>query len=219
METKTAPPPITCALVEDDNKTRKSLAELLSGENSVCCVGTYPDGETAVREIPLIKPGVALVDINLPGMSGIECVERLKKLLPKLQVLMLTKYEESDLIFSSLRAGASGYLLKKMLTVELISAIEQVYAGGSPMTMQIARKVVEHFNQIKSPPAGLEKLTPREHEVLALLAKGFLYKEISDQLGISQHTFRTHQRAIYEKLHVHSRTEATVKYFGHDQAI
>ena len=215
METKPSLPPITIVLVEDDQKTRKSLAELLHGESHVRCVGVYPDGEAAVREIPLVKPEVALVDINLPGMNGIECVERLKKLLPKLQVLMLTKYEESDLIFSSLRAGASGYLLKKMLTVELISAIEQVYAGGAPMTMQIARKVVEHFNLIKSPAANLEKLSPREHEVLALLARGFLYKEISAQLGISPHTFRTHQRAIYEKLHVHSRTEATIKYFGH----
>jgi len=214
METKPPSPPITIALVEDDQKTRKSLAEFLRGESRVRCVGLYPDGEAAVHEIPILKPEVALVDINLPGISGIECVERLKKALPKLQVLMLTKYEESDLIFSSLRAGASGYLLKKMLTVELISAIEQVYAGGAPMTMQIARKVVEHFNQIKSQTADLEKLTPREHEVLALLAKGFLYKEISHQLGISLHTFRTHQRAIYEKLHVHSRTEATVKYFG-----
>jgi DNA-binding NarL/FixJ family response regulator len=216
METKSTLSPITLVLIEDDQKTRKSLAELLRSESRVQCVGAYPDGETAVREIPQIKPEVALIDINLPGMSGIECVERLKKLLPKLQVLMLTKYEESDLIFSSLRAGASGYLLKKMLTVELISAIEQVYAGGAPMTMQIARKVVEHFTRIKSPGADLEKLTPREHEVLALLAKGFLYKEISDQLGISLHTFRTHQRAIYEKLHVHSRTEATVKYFGRE---
>lgn len=215
METKPSSPPVIVALVEDDRKTRESLTELLRGEIRVRCAGVYPDGEAAVREIPLLRPEVALVDINLPGMSGIECVERLKKLLPKLQVLILTKYEESDLIFSSLRAGASGYLLKKMLTVELISAIEQVYAGGAPMTMQIARKVVEHFNQIKSPAANLEKLTPREHEVLALLAKGFLYKEISNQLGISPHTFRAHQRAIYEKLHVHSRTEATVKYFGH----
>src|SRR5580704_7757473 len=214
METKSTTNPITIVLVEDDYKTRKNLEELLRGESRVRCVGIYPNAEAAVREIPLLKPEVALVDINLPGMSGIECVERLKKLLPKLQVLILTKYEESDLIFSSLRAGASGYLLKKMLTVELISAIDQVYAGGSPMTMQIARKVVEHFNRIKSPSADLGKLTPREHEVLALLAKGFLYKEISDQLGISPHTFRSHQRAIYEKLHVHSRTEAAGKYFG-----
>jgi DNA-binding NarL/FixJ family response regulator len=217
MDTKPAANPITIALVEDDLKTRKNLAEFLREESGVRCVGVFSDGETAVREIPQLKPDVALVDINLPGISGIECVEHLKKSLPKLQVLMLTKYEESDLIFSSLRAGASGYLLKKMLTVELISAIEQVYAGGAPMTMQIARKVVEHFNQIKSRPADLEKLTPREHEVLALLAKGFLYKEISDQLGISLHTLRSHQRAIYEKLHVHSRTEATVKYFGQER--
>jgi len=216
METKPATTAIAIVLVEDDLKTRRTLAELLGGESRVRCLGMYPNGEDAVLEIPLLRPEVALVDINLPGMSGIECVERLKTLLPKLQVLMLTKYEESDLIFSSLRAGASGYLLKKMLTTELVSAIEQVYAGGSPMTMQIARKVVEHFSQIRSPAADLEKLTPREHEVLALLAKGFLYKEISDQLGISFHTFRTHQRAIYEKLHVHSRTEATVKYFGRE---
>jgi DNA-binding NarL/FixJ family response regulator len=215
MDTKSTLTPITIALVEDDYKTRKNLAELLRGESRVRCVGLYSNGEDAVHEVPLLKPEVALVDINLPGISGIECVERLKKLLPKLQVLMLTKYEESDLIFNSLRAGASGYLLKKMLTVELISAIEQVYAGGSPMTMQIARKVVEHFNQIKSPTAELEKLTQRETEVLALLAKGFLYKEISNRLGISQHTFRSHQRSIYEKLHVHSRTAATAKYFGH----
>ena len=215
METKSTTNPITITLVEDDYKTRKNLEELLRGESRVRCVGIYPNGEAAVAEIPALKPEVALVDINLPGMSGIECVEQLKKLLPKLQVLMLTKYEESDLIFSSLRAGASGYLLKKMLTVELVSAIEQVYAGGAPMTMQIARKVVEYHNQLKPPAADLEKLTPREHEVLALLANGLLYKEISTQLGISLHTFRSHQRAIYEKLHVHSRTEATIKYFGH----
>jgi DNA-binding NarL/FixJ family response regulator len=216
METKPPVAPIAIALIEDDQKTRKALAELLSEEPRVRCVGVYATGEVAVRDILSVKADVALVDINLPGMDGIECVGRLKKMMPKLQVLMLTKYEESDLIFNSLRAGASGYLLKKMVTVELVSAIEQVYAGGAPMTMQIARKVVEHFNQIKPPAADLEKLTPREHEVLALLAKGFLYKEISDQLKISQHTFRTHQRAIYEKLHVHSRTEAAVKYFGHD---
>lgn len=208
-------PLITVALIEDDQKTREKLVELLHGEKRVRCMGSYPNGESALREIPRLKPDVALVDINLPGISGIECVERLKESLPKLQVLMLTKYDESDLIFRSLRAGASGYLLKKLLTVELMSAIEEVHAGGAPMTMQIARKVVEHFKQIKSPSADLEKLTPREHEILALLARGFFYKEISDKLGISLHTFRSHQHAIYEKLHVHTRTEAAVKYFGH----
>jgi len=216
METKTLTTSISIAIVEDDRETREGLVELLTGETSVRCIGIYPTGEAAVRGLPLVKPEVALVDINLPKMSGIECVSHLKKQLPKLQVLMLTKYEESDLIFNSLRAGASGYLLKKMLTVELISAIEQVYAGGAPMSLQIARKVVDHFSQIKQPASDLDKLTPREQEVLAMLAKGFLYKEISDRLGISFHTFRNHQRAIYEKLHVHSRTEAAGKYFGRD---
>jgi DNA-binding NarL/FixJ family response regulator len=206
----------TLAIVEDDRETREGLVELLSGESRVRCVGSYPTGEAAVRGIPLVKPEVALVDINLPRMSGIECVSQLKRQMPRLQVLMLTKYEESELIFNSLRAGASGYLLKKMVTVELISAIEQVSAGGAPMSMQIARKVVDHFSQIKQPTSALDKLTPREQEVLALLAKGFLYKEISDRLGISLHTFRNHQRAIYEKLHVHSRTEAVVKYLGRE---
>jgi DNA-binding NarL/FixJ family response regulator len=216
MKTITPAAPITIAIVEDDRETREGLVELLTGETRVRCIGSYPTGEAAVREIPQVKPQVALVDINLPGISGIECVSQLKKQMPKLQVLMLTKYEESDLIFNSLRAGASGYLLKKMLTVELISAIEQVYAGGAPMSMQIARKVVDHFRQIKQPASDLDKLTPREQEVLALLAKGFLYKEISDRLAISFHTFRNHQRAIYDKLHVHSRTEAAGKYFGRD---
>jgi DNA-binding NarL/FixJ family response regulator len=216
METKATVAPIAIAIVEDDQETREGLVELLNGETRVQCVGLYPTGEAAVREMPLAKPEVALVDINLPGMTGIECVSRLKMQLPALQVLMLTKYEESDLIFNSLRAGASGYLLKKMLTVELISAIEQVHAGGAPMTMQIARKVVDHFNRLKPPASDLDKLTPREQEVLALLSKGLLYKEISDRLGISFHTFRNHQRAIYEKLHVHSRTEAAMKYLARD---
>jgi DNA-binding NarL/FixJ family response regulator len=202
--------------VEDDRETREGLLDFLSGETRVRCIGSYPTGEAAARGIPLVKPEVALVDINLPGMSGIECVSLLKKQMPKLQVLMLTKYEESDLIFNSLRAGASGYLLKKMLTLELISAIEQVYAGGAPMSMQIARKVVDHFSHVQPPAPVLDKLTPREQEVLALLAKGFLYKEIGDRLGISFHTLRNHQRAIYEKLHVHSRTEAAGKYFARD---
>jgi DNA-binding NarL/FixJ family response regulator len=149
-------------------------------------------------------------------MNGIECVTQLKKQLPKLQVLMLTKYAEKDLIFNSLRAGASGYLLKKRLTGELISAIEQVCEGGAPMSMQIARKVVDYFNGRPPPAADLEKLTPREQEVLALLAKGLLYKEISDKLGISHSTVRGYQHAIYEKLHIHSRTQATLKYLGRD---
>jgi DNA-binding NarL/FixJ family response regulator len=160
-------------------------------------------------------PDVALVDIHLPGMSGITCVSKLKSQLPKLQILMLTRYEQNDLIFNSIREGASGYLKNTPLT-ELINAVEQVHAGGAPMTMQIARKVMDHFRKIQQPAADVEKLTPREHEVLALLAKGYLYKQISDELGISINTLRNRLRAIYEKLHVHSRTEATVKFLGRD---
>ena len=161
-----------------------------------------------MRGIANDKPDVTLVDINLPGMNGIECVARLKAQLPGMQVLMLTKYEESDLIFNSLRAGASGYLLKKKLTTELVPAIEQVLAGGAPMSMQIARKVVDHFHRIRRPASDVEKLTPREQEILKLLARGHSYKEISESLNISLNTVKTHMHAMYEKLHVQSRTQA-----------
>jgi DNA-binding NarL/FixJ family response regulator len=149
-------------------------------------------------------------------MNGIECVSRLKQSLPKTHVLMLTTYEESDLIFDSLRKGASGYLLKNTTPHELIQAIEQVHGGGAPMSMQIARKVVNHFQQIKKPQSEMEQLTKREQEILALLAKGFLYKEIADQLGITLSTVRAHLHTVYEKLHVQSRTEAVVKYLGRE---
>ena len=204
--------PIKVSIVEDNADMRESVALLLNQAQGLRCVSAYASAEAAVRDLPLQKPDVALVDIHLPGMNGIECVRRLKAQLPQLQVLMLTRYEQSDLIFDSIRAGASGYLLKHTPATELIQAVEQVHAGGAPMTMQIARKVISHFQQIPQPKSDLEKLTPREQEVLALLAKGYLYKEIGDHLGISINTLRNHLRAIYDKLHVHSRTEATVKY-------
>jgi DNA-binding NarL/FixJ family response regulator len=207
---------ITVSIVEDDRGTRESLGELLGRASSLRCVGSHPDGETALQKIPDERPDVVLMDINLPGMNGIECVSRLKELMPKTQVLMLTTYEESDLIFDSLRNGASGYLLKNAPPKELINAIEQVHAGGSPMSMQIARKVVSHFRQIKQPSSEMETLTQREQEILALLAKGFLYKEIADQLGISLSTVRAHLHTVYQKLHVQSRTEAVVKFLGRD---
>src|SRR6516162_2307413 len=147
-------------------------------------------------------------------MSGIECVGRLKDVLPKTQILMLTTYEESDLIFDSLRRGASGYLLKNMPPAELIQAVEQVHGGGAPMSMQIARKVVDHFRQIQQPASDVETLTQREQEILELLAKGYYYKEISDTLSISYNTVRTHLQHIYEKLHVQSRTGAVLKFLG-----
>ena len=205
---------IKVSIVEDDRGTRESLSELLGRAPSLQCVGAHPSGEDALRRIPAEQPDVVLMDINLPGMSGIECVSRLKELLPKTQVLMLTTYEESDLIFDSLRQGASGYLLKNIPPAELVQAVEQVHAGGAPMSMQIARKVVNHFQRIKKVDAEADQLTKREQEILALLAKGFLYKEIADQLGITLSTVRAHLHAVYEKLHVQSRTQAVVKFLG-----
>src|SRR3954470_16361036 len=166
---------IRVSIVEDSRGTRESLSELLARAPGLRCVGAHPSGERALEAIPTENPDVVLMDINLPGMNGIECVAQLKEHLPKTQVLMLTTYEESDLIFDSLRKGASGYLLKNMPPAELVQAIEQVHAGGAPMSMQVARKLVNHFQQIKKPQSDMEQLTKREHEILALLAKGYLY--------------------------------------------
>jgi DNA-binding NarL/FixJ family response regulator len=203
---------ITVSIVEDDRDTRDHLAALLNGTSTLRCLHTYPTGEKALADIPREPPTVALVDINLPGMSGIECVARLKARVPGLHLLMLTMYEENDLIFDALRAGASGYLLKSMTPEELVRALEDVQAGGAPMSMQIARKVVHYFHRAPVSEAELGTLSPREYGVLSLLAKGRLYKEIASELGITLGTVRTHQQRIYEKLHVQSRTEATVKF-------
>jgi DNA-binding NarL/FixJ family response regulator len=207
---------INVSIVEDNRGTRESLRELLGRAQGLKCLGAYASGEEALRKIPEETPDVVLMDINLPGMRGIECVARLKARAPKTQVLMLTTYDESDLIFESLRAGAHGYLLKNTTPAELIQAVEQVHSGGAPMSMNIARKVVNHFQRIKQPSSEMEKLTKRENEILALLAKGYLYKEIGDQLGISISTVRAHLHTVYEKLHVQSRTEAVVKFLGMD---
>jgi len=203
---------ITVSIVEDHAGTRRSLENLLAGAPEFRFLAAYTTAEEALRGMRSLPPDVALVDINLPGMSGIDCVRQLKQEFPALRVLMLTTYEESELIFNSLRVGASGYLLKKLAPAELLQAIEQVHAGGAPMSMQVARKVVEHFHGLGQNAPEVEKLTPREHETLALLAKGFLYKEIGDQLGVSVNTVKRHLHAIYEKLHVQSRTEATAKF-------
>ncbi|MBU6408952.1 MAG: response regulator transcription factor [Verrucomicrobia bacterium] len=204
---------ITVSIVEDHAGTRQSLETLLAEAEGagIRCLNAFATAEEALDKMQA-APDVALVDINLPGMSGIECVRRLKIRFPALKVLMLTTYEESDLIFNSLRAGASGYLLKKMAPVELIPAIEQAHAGGAPMTMQVARKVVEYFHQLRQSDPKMEQLTPREQETLVLLAKGLLYKEIAGHLGVTVNTVKRHLHAIYEKLHVQSRTEATARY-------
>jgi len=203
---------ITVSIVEDSEKMRSSLATLLSRVPGLKFLNSYASGETAVREIPLAPPQVVLVDINLPGMSGIECVARLKAQLVELQFLILTAYEDTELIFNALRAGARGYLLKKMIPNELVQAIELVHAGGAPMSMQIARKVVDHFHEIGQTTSEVDQLTQREREVLTLLSQGYLYKEISDKLGISMSTVRTYLQRTYEKLHVQSRTEAAAKF-------
>ncbi len=207
---------ITVSIVEDDQGTREALMAVLGCALTLRCLHAYANGEEALRGIPTAVPDVVLMDISLPGINGIQCVVQLKGLLPKLQVLMLTTYEDSKLIFDSLRAGASGYLLKNMPPAEVVQAVEQVAAGGSPMSMHIARKVVGHFQQIKSAQAELDLLSKREHEILGLLAKGFLYKEIADQLGITPGTVRVHLHTVYEKLHVSSRTEAVVKFLNKD---
>jgi DNA-binding NarL/FixJ family response regulator len=208
--------PITVSIVEDNRETRNALEERVNQAPSLRCLNTYANGELAFRGILADKPDVVLMDINLPGMTGIECVSKLSARLPQLPMLMITTYEEAELIFNSLRAGAKGYLLKNVPPAELIQAIEQIHAGGAPMSMQIARKVVDHFSRMQQATSEIEQLSKREEEVLALLARGLLYKEIGELLNISFTTVRTHIHRIYEKLHVQSRTEATVKFLNRD---
>lgn len=203
---------IRVCIVEDDPKTREGFVKILRHAPEIVCLGTYASVEEAVREIPKIMPDVVLMDINLGSGSGIDCVSALKRLHPKLQFLMLTTYDDSEMIFNSLRAGASGYLLKRSAATELLAAIMEVHEGGSPMSMQIARKVVSHFHQIRKPASDVDLLTEREQGILALLAKGLPYKQIADQLCISPSTVHGHLHKIYGKLHVQSRTEAVVKF-------
>ena len=206
--------PISVSIVEDNCGTRENLVELLKRAPNLRCLNAYESGEAALAGLPRENPDVALVDINLPGISGIELVAKLKQRLPGLQMLILTSYEESRLIFEALRAGASGYLLKKSIPSELVPSIELVHGGGAPMSVQVARQVVNYFHQIAKPASEVEKLTKREQEVLQLLSRGFFYKEISEQLGISLPTVKSHLKQIYEKLHVQTRTEAAVKFLG-----
>ena len=207
---------IAISIVEDQRALRESLVEWLGNAPGIRCVGAYASAEEALRNLPAQNPDVVLMDINLPGMSGIQCVARLKERLPKTQVVMLTTYDQGDLIFDSLRAGANGYLLKNMPRAELVAAVEQVHAGGSPMSLQIARKVIDHFHRSPQASSELGQLTPRERDILRVLAKGYLYKEIAEDLGISMSTVRTHVSAVYEKLHVQSRTEAAMKLVGQE---
>ena len=202
----------TVAIVEDDAGIREDLVALLNGSPGCRCVGACASGEEALIEIPFWRPTVVLMDINLPQMSGIECVGRLKVKMPELLVLMLTVYEDGDSIFRALKAGASGYLVKRLAGDQLLEAIHEVTVGGAPMSCHIARKVVQFFHQAGPSQEVSENLSPREREILDLLVTGCFFKEIADQLGISGETVRTHVNHIYRKLHVRSRTEAVVKY-------
>ena len=203
---------ITVSIVEDNDQLRGTLARVLSRAEGFQCLGQHATAEAALEALPKERPNVVLMDINLPGMSGVECVRQLKQLLPETQVMMLTAYEDTENIFNSLAAGASGYMLKRTKTPELLDAIREVSKGGSPMTTHIARKVVQSFQKPAASADPAEDLSPREKEVLDCLAQGFLYKEIAEKLGISYETVHTYIRRIYEKLQVRTRTEAVAKF-------
>jgi len=203
---------IKVAIVDDDDGIRASLAALIRRAPTCELTGDYPDAETALKEIPRNPPDVVLMDINLPKMKGMECVRLLKAQLPAVQFLMLTVYEDSDSLFTSLKAGASGYLLKRTASARLLEAISDVHAGGAPMTPQLARRVVQFFTRPVDKNSPVSQLTPGEKEFLEQLANGYAYKEIADRMKISIDTVRSYVRTVYEKLHVHSRTEAVVKY-------
>jgi DNA-binding NarL/FixJ family response regulator len=204
--------PINIAIVEDHDDIREGLAVLINSAAGFRCVAAYSCAEAALEELTQLEPDVVLMDIGLPGMSGIECIQKLKAQHPQMQIMMLTVYEDDDKIFNSLKAGATGYILKKTPPAQLLEAIQDLHHGGSPMSSQIARKVVQAFQQNHQPAPPPEQLSRREQEILSYLAKGHLYKEIAATLHLSVETVRTHLRNIYEKLHVRTRTEAVVKY-------
>lgn len=209
---KPSAPTITISIVEDDAPARGIMQEWIRSAPGFQCVGAHGSVEAALGKLPAEKPAVVLMDINLPGLSGIEGVRRLKPQLPNTQFVMLTVYEDSDHIFNALMAGASGYLLKQTPREELFAALRDVHAGGSPMTSNIARKVVVAFQRMGSHKTEAEELSPREREVLELLARGYLYKEIAESLHLSVPTVNTYIRRIYEKLHVRSRSQAVAKF-------
>ena len=204
---------IAVSIIEDDSQARQILSDWIRRAEGFRLVSEHGNAESALASLPKELPTVVLTDINLPGMNGIEAVRRLKPLMPHAQFVMLTVYEDADHIFQALAAGATGYLLKQTPRHELLGALKQVHSGGSPMTSNIARKVVQSFQQRPAPSAdGDAELSPREREVLELLARGYLYKEIAESLEISLPTVNTYIRRIYEKLHVRSRAQAVAKY-------
>lgn len=208
--------PISVSIVEDNDKLRGTLAKVIGRAEGFRFVSDYANAEDAVTNLPQAKPDVVLMDINLPGMNGVECVRKLKSILPQLQVMMLTVYEDTENIFNALAAGANGYMLKRTPTKELLEAIREVNRGGSPMTTHIARMVVQSFQKPVTPASAsaddLAELSEREQQVLDLLAQGLIYKEIAEKLNIGYETVHTYIRRIYEKLQVRTRTEAVAKF-------
>ncbi|HKI70996.1 MAG TPA: response regulator transcription factor [Verrucomicrobiae bacterium] len=203
--------PVKVSIVEDNDRVRESLTSLIEGAPGFRCVGAHRSAEAALKLVPEEKPDVVLMDIHLPRLCGIDCVRKLKAIEPHLLVLMLTAYEDDDLIFQALKAGANGYLVKQTPPSEILAAIEEVHEGGAPMSSNIARKVIQSFHSA-GPNEPTETLSPREREILDLLARGYTNKEIADLLSIAFQTVHTHVRNIYGKLHVRSRTEAVAKY-------
>ena len=201
----------TVAVVEDDRRLREKLLQILEDINDIECVASCSSAEEALEVIPPKAPSVVLMDIKLPGMSGIQCVAELKRSLPQLQIIMVTIYEDSESIFNALKAGASGYLVKSGPPDQLIQAIRDVFSGGSPMSSHIARKVVQHFHAIGPAKEEANNLSPREQQVLTLLASGYIYKEIGDKLNIGSETVRTYVKSICNKMHVRSRLEAVAR--------
>jgi DNA-binding NarL/FixJ family response regulator len=202
----------TVAIVEDNPSIRRSLQEWVDSAPGYHCICACGDAETALKEVPRVRPDVVLMDIHLPGESGIACTARLKSLMPELQVIVVTVYRDRDLLFQALKAGACGYLLKRSSPEELLRAIAEVRSGGAPMTGEIARMVVETFQKPSKEKLSSAELSPREMEILDLVAKGLTNKEIGPKLNIGYDTVRAHLRRIYEKLHVRCRTEAVMKY-------
>ena len=214
------PNDITVAVVEDNADLLNSIREILDGADGLCCVATCTSGEDAIATLPALRPTVVFMDINLPGINGVECVSQLVELLPQVLVVMLTIQSNINAVFQSLQAGACGYLHKPVHANEIVAAVREVVADGSPMTAGIARQVVQSFKS--TPPGGtvaeeLPRLTDRECEVLRLLTEGCLYKEIAERMGLSWHTVHSHIRRIYEKLQVRSRSQAVAKARGREK--
>jgi len=205
---------ISVAIVEDLDVIRNGLKDFISLSTDFIVTGSFKTGEEAFEHLPEIKPDIVIMDINLPGMNGIECIRRVKDKSPTTQFMMFTVYENDDKVFEALKAGASGYLLKNTGLLQIAESIKELHEGGSPMSANIARKMVNLFRDTDKKTPFLDILSKREKEILQLLAKGLLYKEIAEQLNITTGTVRIHIHKMYEKLHVQNRTEAINKVFG-----